>query len=64
MDRAGQIMQIEQGHVELLIGRGKFPLEYPEVLVPYVENTWIVSLAGFLGKCNGSVVTNRARVLK
>ena len=29
-DRTGQLMMIERDYVELLIGRGKCPLEYPE----------------------------------
>ena len=39
-DRMGQLMQIEREHIELVIGKGKCPLAYPEITdVSYVEET-------------------------
>ena len=43
-------MMIERDYVELLIGRGKCPLEHPdEALVDYVDHFWIIALANFYG---------------
>ena len=55
----------ETRRVELIIGKGVCPLEHPEsVTVDYVEQTWIVTLAAFLQRCCGSIVTNTKRVVE
>ena len=64
-DRTGDLLLIEKDYVELIIGKGVCPLEHPEsVAVDYVEKTWIVTLAEFLQRCRGRIVTNAKRVVK
>ena len=64
-DRTVKLIQIEREHIELVIGKGKCPLDHPDTTTSsYIEETWITSLGKFLHKCNGRIVTDRNPVAK
>ena len=64
-DCTGKMIIIKKEYVELIIGKGKCPLEHPEsALVDYVEQTWILSLGRFLRRCEGGVVTKSEQVVE
>ena len=64
-DCTGKLLMIKKEYIELIIGKWKCPLEHPEsALVNYVEKTWILTLAWFLHRCQGSVVTKSERVVE
>ena len=64
-DHTGTLLLIEKEYVEIIVGRGQCPLEHPEsAMVDYVEDSWIISLAGFLHWCQGQVITKTQRVVE
>ena len=64
-DQTGDLLLIEKDYIELIVGTGVCPLDHSEsVAVDYVEQTWIVTLAAFLQRCCGSILTNTKRVVE
>ena len=59
-----RLLRIEKDYVELLSGRGRCPLEHPEVAMDtWLPRTWIQQLGQFLHECDGSIETEGERVI-
>ena len=58
------LMKISKEYVELVSGRGKCPLQHPEVNIDsWTQTSWIQSLGVFLSEAGGSVKTAGERVI-
>ena len=64
LDRIGELIEIVLDMLELTIGFGKCPLEYPQLVdLKYVPETWMTSLCKFLAAIKGKIILNRKRVV-
>lgn len=59
-----KLLRIEKDYVELISGRGKCPLEFPEInRDSWAQKTWIHSLGLFLDESDGKIITDGERVI-
>ena len=63
-NRTSKLMRILKDQLELLTGKGRDPLEFPEdCLLEWVPSSWLVGLGQFLHSCRGALKSEGERVI-
>ena len=63
-DRVDKLLEVTHSKLELIIGKGKSPLEFTKIAnSKYVPHTWLGSLCRFLVTMKGSVKIKENRVV-